>query len=261
MSIWDWLLNSLSGTKDSRDSAIPAAPFSAPALPQPAPKPPPPEPPPPHYGIDEAMALMRALPLDEEPELVLRVVRKTLRSTGVSVEELVASARKREIALTENIADDRKAIARLEGEIADRKAHIEEVVARLEETEGVRKRLQEAMESESKVGALLPPHELLQLQSEHAAAASRPPPPKPSAAPPVPRVLPPPLKKSLPPRPPAAPKIGSLPAKKEPVALDSDALESASESHPPSEPTLKVEVDGLLHPAPSAAGGPDKNKK
>jgi hypothetical protein len=223
------------------------------------------------------MALMRALPLDQDPELVLRVVRKTLRSTGVSVEELVAGARKREISLADAIEDDRTTIAKLEREIEARKTHIDEVLGELEETEAVRKRLQEAIESESQVGALMPLEEMMRLQAEHAAQASQAPPniqtsqpsqtpPKPSAAPaPKAVTFPPPLKKSvaplkpplLPSRPAKPPETSSttppnvaVPVAAKPPAtratsalLESETVDDLTGGEgPPSEPTLRVEV-------------------
>jgi hypothetical protein len=246
MRIWEWLFGS---TKQ-----FPPAPIQSVAPPAPAPAPPPQPPappPPPQFGIEQAMALMRALPLDEDPDLVLKVVRKTLRSTGVSVEELVASTRKREMDLTDSITRDHDAIAQLERDIVARKAHIEELVAQREETESLRKRLQEAIENESKVG-ILPPDEMMRLQMEAAVAAAEPAKsafPKPTA----PKPSTPPLKKSTIPKPPPAlpsrsvkPPPSSTPSAgvasaKEPISLDAVALEL--DEGPPSEPTVKVALD------------------
>lgn len=280
MGIWQWLFGRSKENEREEFSLPPAAPAlppSVPALPPSAPEltapAPPPQPSPPRFGVDEAMALMRALPLDDDSDLVLRVVRKTLQSTGVSVEELVASARKREIAHEETLANDRDSIAQLERDIAARKAHIEEVVAQLKETESLRKRLQEAMENESKVGVLIPPHEMMRLQAEAAAAASRPPPstnpsppvvetteveggkgalgsqPSVVAAPKASAPIAPPLKTSKPPKPPPVLPSRSVnppdsartaPNIDQEIATDPESL--AGEG-PPSEPTLKVALD------------------
>jgi hypothetical protein len=261
MRIWEWLFGS---TKQFSPAPIRSV---APPAPAPAPPPaePPPPPPPPQFGIEQAMALMRALPLDEDPDLVLKVVRKTLRSTGISVEELVASTRKREIDLTDAITSDHESINQLERDIAARRAHIEQLVGQREETESLRKRLQEAIENESKVGMLMPPEEMMRLQAE--AAASRPPPassnpiPAPESSPfksAVPKATPPkvsapPLKKStIPKPPPALPSKSVKPpptsSSKEPISLDSVALEEEDKG-PPSEPTVKVALDVTKEPA------------
>jgi hypothetical protein len=197
---------------------LPAAPPLQPVMEQPviAPKPAPP-----HFGIDAAIALMRALPMDEDPELVLRVVRKTLRSTGISVEELIDTAEKREGDLLGSIAEDRRTIEQLERDIADRRTHIETLAKQLAETTSVRERLQEAVQTESKVGMLLPPDEMARLQAERVAneAAARPDapiPPPPGAAPSgvfPPSVAPRPLKTSAPPTPKssaAPPRVKSM---------------------------------------------------
>lgn len=166
MAFFDWLF----GRAEQKKLAP-----RAPSL-RPEPAPPvvaaPAKPAAPAYGIESAIALMRALPMDEDPELVLRVVRKTLRSTGVSVEEIVASAQTRESTLAASVASDRATIERLEGEIAALKQNIEGSTATLEETRSVRERLQDAIMGESKVGLLLPADEMARLQLE--AAARRP---------------------------------------------------------------------------------------
>lgn len=210
MGFWDWIF----GRKETEAPRISLALQSAPPRLPAAPPPPevpaaPPKPTPPRYGIDAAIALMRALPMDEDPELVLRVVRKTLRSTGVSVEELIDNARTREGALSESIAEDRRTIDQLERDIADRRAHIETVAKQLAETESVRERLQEAVQTESKVGMLLPPEEIARLHAERVAtgatprASSRIPPPPGATAGVVspPSIAPSALKNSKPPVP------------------------------------------------------------
>lgn len=156
-------------------------------------KPPPPKPappPPPAFGIDKAIVLMRALPLDDDPDLVLRVVRKTLRSTGVSVEEIIDSAKKREQELVSSNEADRASITRLEGEIAELRSRIDRVTKQLAETTDVRKRLQEAVQSESKIGPLVMPV---------GPAAPEPPAPLPLSAAPKPSAPPPPKKPTAPP--------------------------------------------------------------
>lgn len=291
MGFWDWIFGRTEESKAAPLAfAVQSAPPRLPASPRPleepklfAPAAPaiPPKPAPPRYGIDAAIALMRALPMDEDPELVLRVVRKTLRSTGVSVEELIENARTREGALSESIAEDRRVIDQLERDIAGRRTHIESVAKQLTETTSVRERLQEAVQTESKVGILLPPEEIARLQAEHAAGvvtrpSSRIPPPpiatagigpltsvapsspKPSMPmPPAPKasVAPPLVKPStpLPPRvvPSHPPKVSAPPqetsssdeeAVPTPVTPDIDAL-FGSDDPLPSEPTVRKAID------------------
>jgi DNA-binding transcriptional MerR regulator len=124
-----------------------------------------PPPPPPSYGIENAIDLMRGLPVGDDAELVLRVVRKTLRSFGVSIEEIVASATKRETTLGATIAQDRAAIEHLEREIAVRKANIDKASAQLDETRQVRERLQDALQTETKVRPALSQEEIASLQA------------------------------------------------------------------------------------------------
>jgi hypothetical protein len=167
------------------------------------------------FDIEQAIDLMRALPLDDDPDLVLRVVRKTLRSVGVSVEEVVVSARAREEALVDRITNERDAIERLEAEIAERRKNIDRVMVVLEETQGVRTNLEDAMRSESKVGPLpISPDEIARIQAASPSAAPIPkvppaapsPLPKPSTPPRAgpPRSVPPrsTASRSTPPRPP-----------------------------------------------------------
>ncbi|HEY8079195.1 MAG TPA: hypothetical protein VIF62_33920 [Labilithrix sp.] len=163
MGFWDWLFGKGDGDAGAHApeaprakpaeappprASPPAQPSAAPAQPSPKPK---------TFGIEQAIELMRKLPLDEEPELVLRVVRKTLRSTGVSLEEIVRSAKQREASLGDSVAKDKADIERLEREIAERRASIERATAQANETRKVRERLQDALSNESVIGLLVPP--------------------------------------------------------------------------------------------------------
>lgn len=236
MGFWDWLMGM---GKPKSDPQIPAArpAASAPALPPAPPSDPAPPAAPavPKFDVEKAIELMRKLPLDDEPELVLRIVRKTLRSTGVSIEELIRSAKARENALAEDMEKDRATIEQLERDIAARKDNIEKSTARLAETRKVRESLQEAVASESKVGILAPPPEVVaRIQAEAAARAkAEAPPPKPepakapeqakppeptkpaepAVAPPAVAVAPPMASKPPKPPPPLPSKVPPLPTK------------------------------------------------
>ena len=150
MGFWDWW-----PFKDKLGDFRLSPPPPPPSLPQP--------PPAPAYRIESAIELMKGLPLDENPELVLRVVRKTLQSTGVSLEEVIASAQSREATLSSSIDDERTAIEQLEREIAVRRSSQESATTRLEETRSARQRLQEALQNETRVGPL--PAEMAHVQA------------------------------------------------------------------------------------------------
>lgn len=243
---------------------------STPRLP-PAPAPEePPKPAVPAFGVDQAIALMKKLPLDDEPELVLRVVRKTLRSTGVSIEQLVESAKKREDELASSVEGDRNAIEQLEREIAERKASIDRKLAQMKETHEVRTRLQEAIESESKVGpVLVPPAEIARLQAEAMAkstaaqhddpAPSPKPPMKPSAPPPPPPSPKPTPRGSTPPPRPVArastPPPGATSPSTAAPATTAPPVPPKPKTKPPPVPTKKPTTPPKP-PAPPAVAAP-----
>jgi hypothetical protein len=136
----------------------------------------------------------------------MRVVRKTPRSTGLSVEAIVGAAKERESTLSASVAKDGVAIEQLELEIAARRTNIDRTKEQLAETRGLRERLQEAIQNESRVGlSLLAPAEMARLQAE---AAARQPPTTPSS-----NVVPPPSAEANA-EAPVAPKSSSLAAPK-----------------------------------------------
>lgn len=122
-----------------------------------------------NFGIQSAIELMRGLPIDEDPSLVLRVVRKTLQSMNVSLEEIVKSAVEREGAIASGIESDHAAIEQLQKEIAARRKNIASLEADLEETKSVKERIQEAQMSETKVGPSISPEVIAKIQAEAAA--------------------------------------------------------------------------------------------
>jgi len=161
MGLLDWLWGtnpngSGAGSSIQARPSVPAPPLNAPggasvapAAPSVAPSA--------AYGIESAIDLMRTLPFDENPDLVLRVVRKTLRSIGVSVEDIIDSASLRETALMADAAKHRGVIEQLEQEIAARRTSIDHIERELAETQGVRQRLEDAVENETKVGPMTAP--------------------------------------------------------------------------------------------------------
>ncbi|MGH7281803.1 MAG: hypothetical protein ACRELY_09795, partial [Polyangiaceae bacterium] len=117
MSLFDWLR----GRNDHHDLDTPSAVQPPSLLPGPGRT----NVSPLAFGIENAIDLMRSLPFDENPELVLRVLRKTLRSTGVSVEQIIEAAKAREHALSSDASEQQAAIAQLEQQIVTRRAAIE----------------------------------------------------------------------------------------------------------------------------------------
>jgi len=99
-------------------------------------------PPKPAYGIDDAIRLMRTLPVDQNVDLVVRVVKNTLESLNVKVTDILTDASKRQDNLRENIADLETAISHFQREIEERRQEIARLQDELSETTSVRERLQ-----------------------------------------------------------------------------------------------------------------------
>jgi hypothetical protein len=166
MGFWDFVSRVLGGERTAYDRPpVQQAPFSLPPshgsirVAEPVAPPPPaaPERPPPDFGIDRAIELMRTLPLEEDPDLVLRVVRKTLQFTGISLLDLVTAATDREAVLSDSLVATRAQIDRLLAEVATLRDGISGTEADLADTKRVREQLEEALENETVVVASLPP--------------------------------------------------------------------------------------------------------
>lgn len=96
------------------------------------------------YGIEDAIALMRKLPA-ENREIVVAVVKQTLESTQISVEDIIADATDKEARLLDKNAQLESEIKQLQQQIADRKAQIAALLEDHKETVSVRERLELAM--------------------------------------------------------------------------------------------------------------------
>jgi hypothetical protein len=107
----------------------------------------------PRYGIDDAIKLMRTLPVDDNVDLVVRVIKRTLESLSVRVSDIVEDAHRRQEALKTGISEHQAAIQQLEREIETRRAEIAHLEDELAETTTVRERLQLA----ENLQASLPP--------------------------------------------------------------------------------------------------------
>jgi hypothetical protein len=94
------------------------------------------------YGIDDAIKLMRTLPVDENVELVVRVIKHTLASLNVQVTDIVTDAISRQESLRTSINDYGKAIQEFEREIDARRQEIMRLEQEYAETTSVRERLE-----------------------------------------------------------------------------------------------------------------------
>jgi hypothetical protein len=96
------------------------------------------------YGIDDAIQLMRTLPMNQQPDLVLFVVRNTLASMSVDLGHVIDDGASKQARLSASIAKITAAIAALEGEINARRQELAAVEADLSETSAVKERLEMA---------------------------------------------------------------------------------------------------------------------
>src|SRR4051812_12313143 len=105
------------------------------------------------YGIAEAIQLLRGLPVDQNPDLVVRVVRATLASLSVHLSDIIEDASKKQKATQDRIAAEHGKVAELEKQLADHRKEIAALEADLKETTTVKDRLQMA----EKAGSSPPP--------------------------------------------------------------------------------------------------------
>jgi len=96
----------------------------------------------PHYGIEQAIQLMRALPMDQNPALVVAVIKTTLESLKVKVSDIISDAARKQKDLVERVGNLKRAIADFEKEIETRKEEIARLEADHKETTAVRGRLE-----------------------------------------------------------------------------------------------------------------------
>jgi uncharacterized coiled-coil protein SlyX len=101
------------------------------------------------YGIAEAIQLLRSLPVDQNPDLVVRVVRATLASLNVRLSDIIEDASKKQKTTQDRIASEHGKIAELEKQLAEHRKEIAALEADLKETTTVKDRLQLAEKSAS----------------------------------------------------------------------------------------------------------------
>ena len=124
------------------------SPEQQPGEPSPLPHVHPPTPRPPGgtrpYGIADLILLMKSIPTDRHPELVLRVVRTTLESLGVRPDDIVEDALKHETAVRDRIAAIEGEIDGMVQEIERRRGFIAELKTGMAELVYARERWQSA---------------------------------------------------------------------------------------------------------------------
>jgi hypothetical protein len=101
----------------------------------------------PAYGIADAMRLMRSLPVDQNMDLVVRVVRVTLSSVNVRMEDIIEDATRRQKSIQDGITALHAKVADLQGQLEARRREIEALEADLKETTSVKERLVQADKS------------------------------------------------------------------------------------------------------------------
>jgi predicted nucleic acid-binding Zn-ribbon protein len=94
------------------------------------------------YGIDRAIALMRSLPTEQNPELVAMVITSTLESLELSVSEIIEDAKSRQADLETRIGSIKAKNGALEKEIELGVEEIVKLEASLAETMSVKERLE-----------------------------------------------------------------------------------------------------------------------
>jgi hypothetical protein len=93
------------------------------------------------YGIAEAIQLLRGLPVEQNTELVVRVVRATLASLNVRLSDIIEDASRKQKTTQDRIAGEHGKVADLEKQLAEHRREIASLEADLKETTSVKDRL------------------------------------------------------------------------------------------------------------------------
>jgi predicted nucleic acid-binding Zn-ribbon protein len=104
------------------------------------------------FGIDRAIQLMRALPTEQNPQLVAMVITSTLESVDLKVADIIEDAKSRQADLETRIGSIKARNLELEKQI---EAGVDEIVkleASLAETMSVKERLELAHNHQSTHG-------------------------------------------------------------------------------------------------------------
>lgn len=96
------------------------------------------------YGIADAIKLVRTLPVDQNGELVIRVVRATLASLNVRLPQIIEDAGRKQKTTQDRIAAIHTQIAQIEKQLEAHRHEITMLEADLKETTEVKGRLEAA---------------------------------------------------------------------------------------------------------------------
>lgn len=134
------IFSKLTSSASKAETPPAPAPQAAPAAKSTAPAPPAA----PAYGIDDALRLVRSLPFDSNPELVAFVMKNTLESLKIDVEQLVDDAAARQDAIRAKNAALHTEIIQLEALLAEKRLSVLAFDAELVEMSSLRRRLDTA---------------------------------------------------------------------------------------------------------------------
>jgi hypothetical protein len=96
------------------------------------------------YGISETVQLMRSLPVEQNGDLVVRVVRATLASLNVRLPEIIEDATRKQKLAHDRIVAVHTQIAELERQLDSHRREISALENDLKELTSVKERLQQA---------------------------------------------------------------------------------------------------------------------
>jgi hypothetical protein len=96
------------------------------------------------YGVADLIRLLKTIPVDQHPDLVVRVVKTTLESVGVHSSHVIDDAVRLETAIADRIGVLEGEIQSLTGEIQLRRDQIGQLQVELSETTYAKERLQSA---------------------------------------------------------------------------------------------------------------------
>jgi hypothetical protein len=105
------------------------------------------------YGISEMVQLLRSLPVDQNGELVVRVVRATLATLHVRLPDIIEDANRKQKTAHDRIVTVHTQIAELERQLDAHRREITSLESDLKELTSVKERLQQAEKAAGPLGA------------------------------------------------------------------------------------------------------------
>lgn len=127
------------------------------------------------YGIDDTLKLMRTLPVEQHPDLVVLVVKNTLASMNVSLKSILGDAANKREASIKRIAELKANIAELEAQVREKKQEVAGAEDDLAELTKVMERLEAASHLESDTAGSSAPKPALISRVPPPPARSKPP--------------------------------------------------------------------------------------